>query len=55
MADYSLTASNELKMVFTATTDATTPINICNHAYWNLSGNFKSDIKGHVRVVAAVL
>lgn len=30
-ADYRLTAENELIMEFTATTDAPTPVNICNH------------------------
>ena len=48
-ADYSLNAANELKMEFSATTDAPTPINLCNHAYWNLTGDFKADIKEHVR------
>lgn len=37
-ADYAVTAANELTMTFSATTDKATPINICNHAYWNLSG-----------------
>jgi Aldose 1-epimerase len=49
-AEYSLSVKNELRMVFSGTTDKATPLNICNHAYWNLSGDFKRDIKGHVRV-----
>jgi galactose mutarotase-like enzyme len=48
VADYRLTADNELVMVFSATTDKATPINVCNHAYWNLSGGHKADVKGHV-------
>lgn len=34
-------------MEFCATTDRATPINLCNHAYWNLSGDGKRDVKGH--------
>jgi len=37
-----------LKMVFKATSDAPTPVNLCNHAYWNLSGGLKASIKAHV-------
>ena len=47
-ADYSLTADNEVRMAFTATTDAPTPINLCNHTYWNLSGDLRSNIHDHV-------
>jgi aldose 1-epimerase len=48
-AEYSLTAKNEIKMIFKAN-NATrdTPINLVNHAYWNLSGNLKNNIKDHV-------
>ena len=34
-------------MEFTATTDAATPVNICNHTYWNLSGGLKAKILDH--------
>ena len=47
-AEYKLTASNEIAMTFTATTDKSTPINMCNHAYWNLSGNLKNNIYNHI-------
>jgi len=39
---------DELRMTFTATTDKPTIVNICNHAYWNLSGDYASkDILSH--------
>ncbi len=34
-------------MVFQATTDSKTPISMTNHAFWNLSGNCKRNIKSH--------
>ena len=36
--EYVLTNASELRMRFAAKTDAPTPINMCNHTYWNLSG-----------------
>ncbi len=38
IADYSFSEADELKMVFEATTDAPTHVNLCNHSYWNLGG-----------------
>jgi aldose 1-epimerase len=45
---YELTAADELVMTFSATSDAPTPVNLCNHTYWNLSGgNRAATIEAH--------
>ncbi len=38
MVEYSLNSENELVITYEATTTKTTPINLTNHAYWNLRG-----------------
>jgi aldose 1-epimerase len=38
VAEYGLSASGELSLEYWATTSAPTPVNITNHAYWNLAG-----------------
>ena len=38
-AIYTLNNDNELKMEFSATTDAPCPVNLTNHCYWNLAGS----------------
>lgn len=43
---YVLTADNELKITYDATTDKPTIINMTNHAYFNLSGNLENTILG---------
>jgi len=53
-ATYALTEANELTMRFEAT-DASrpTPINLCNHAYWNLTGGLRAKIADHVLTLNA--
>ena len=35
---YSLTDENEMKIAYSATTTAATPLNMTNHCYFNLTG-----------------
>jgi len=44
---YTLTAANELKIEYSATTDKATPLNLTNHCYFNLSGGKDSTVLGH--------
>jgi aldose 1-epimerase len=44
---YRLTDDNALSIYYTATTDAATPVNFTNHAYFNLSGGADEDILDH--------
>ncbi|HVH69219.1 MAG TPA: aldose epimerase family protein [Gemmatimonadales bacterium] len=45
---YTLTAENELIFDYRATTDRATPVNLTQHSYFNLTGDAKRDILGHV-------
>ena len=44
---YSLNDDNELRFEYEATTDRPTPLNLTNHAYWNLGGAGLGDVLGH--------
>jgi aldose 1-epimerase len=44
---YSLNEENALSLAYEATTDQATVLNLCNHSYFNLSGNNKRDILDH--------
>lgn len=44
---YTLTADNELRVAYEATTDKTTVVNLTQHTYFNLTGDFTQDILEH--------
>jgi len=44
---YELTEKNALEVSYQATTDATTVVNLTQHAYFNLSGDFSKQIANH--------
>lgn len=50
---FTLTADNAIDMSFDATTDKKTVINMCNHSYFNLSGNAASTVLEDVLYVNA--
>ncbi|RYY53752.1 MAG: galactose mutarotase [Chitinophagaceae bacterium] len=50
---YTLTNDNEVKIRYEATTDKPTPVNLTNHAYFNLSGNADNLILTHQLMVDA--
>ncbi len=50
---YQLTDDNAIDIQFEATTDKKTVINMCNHSYFNLSGDAKNPITDHLLYVNA--
>ena len=44
---YMLTSDNSWKIIYKATTDKPTPVNLTQHSYFNLSGGKDSTILGH--------
>lgn len=50
---YSLPSPTQLKIEYSATTDAPTPLNLTNHTYWNLADGGASSVLAHEIELAA--
>lgn len=50
---YAIENGNTLTMAYQATTDKATPVNLTNHAYYNLNGKSNESINNHVLTIFA--
>ena len=51
--DYQWNDDNELRIAFSAITDAPTHVNLCNHSYWNLGGAGSGSAMDHIALIEA--
>jgi aldose 1-epimerase len=50
---YTFNDNNELEIIYRATTDKPTPINLTNHSYFNLTGDVSHTILDHTAIIYA--